>query len=49
MSPTGTKYDHPSILMEEKHDVQLLPFHPDLDHDRACGAMGLFLYPDILM
>jgi hypothetical protein len=49
MYPTGTKYDHPSILMEDKHDVQLLSFHPNLDPYRACGVMGLSLYLDIVL
>jgi hypothetical protein len=46
MYPTDAKYDHPSILLEDEHDVQLLPFHLDLD---AFGAMGWWLYSDIVL
>jgi hypothetical protein len=35
--------------MEDKHDVQLLLCHPNLDPHHAFCAMGLFLYPDIVL
>jgi hypothetical protein len=35
--------------MEDKHDVQLLPCHHDLDPYHTFGAMGLFLYLDIII
>jgi hypothetical protein len=35
--------------MEDEHDVQLLSCHPDLDPYHAFGAMGLLLYPDIIL
>jgi hypothetical protein len=37
MYPIDAKYDHPFVLVEGKHDVQLMSFHHDLD---AFGAMG---------
>jgi hypothetical protein len=43
MYPTGTKYDHPSILMEREHDVQLPPCHPDLTLHHADVSMGFIL------
>jgi len=35
--------------MEDKHDVQLLPFHLDLDRYHDFVAMGWFLYPNMIM
>jgi hypothetical protein len=49
MLPTGTTYMNLSILMEDEHDVQLLPCHLDLDPYRTFGAMGLLLYLDIIL